>query len=925
MARFTRWLCALALAVATTAWAQPDRPAASRRLVRVFNFDQPEVHAIPQYWDRAQSGDAAIGGAREGFPRYNSVEHDTSVWYSGSGSVRLNTNGGSVGMRLQSGVVPVFPETEYMVSARVRTRGLTTARAAVAARFLDRTGKPLPGAEARSELAQTGPDEWRLVHCTLPGWIAGAAYLQVDLELLQAREFAAQTLGPHQVWPNDFPGQAWFDEVSIVQLPRVVIGTNDPTNIIQRPERPVVRIGLRDLTGEELTGRLSVQNAAGRVVDELSFTLRGGTDEREWTPNVTGLGWYRATLELVAASGRVGSTHVDFIWLPQAAPGAGEPRTADRARFQIILDELPAASRADLPTILSRLGTGGVAFPVWDAEATPDSVTGLSRDLLPLVTALRNKWQQVSFILPRLPTELASGLGLEPDQTLSALEGDAKAWSAYLLPLLDRYGQMVQRWQVGRVGDPPPRGVDLGVAVERFSATLSKLVPGPEVSLPWPAELSPGGVRGGQILAHVPYASPPGAMAALAEAWKLSPVGGSAMLVLEPLPESQFSRHDSAIRMVKQMVEFWGAFVEPPGTAGGLRGSVALVQPWSWPAGASRQTMPRVEAAIFASTAARLVDRRVVGRLPVAPGLVCYILAPTAPGRPGALVAWSEGASPDRSELRSYLGDAPVEVVDLWGNSRSVAATAAQTSGSAALADPPLHRIPLTHEPVFIENVDVGLARFIAGFRLEPDSLPCTASEHEVTVVLSNPFSTRAEGRLTILEPGGLTGDLAARDRSWRLTPRSMAFSIAPGQEARLPLSMAFSPMEEAGVRPFVAEVRLAADRDYGVFRMRTQFEIRLDSIQLEVSHRFVPGTGDVVVEAHLVNKGTSSATIELSAFAAGYPRSRASVADLPPGESATRRFAFPGGGAKLRGQRVVVGAQDADTRARVNRSIVVE
>ena len=86
-----------------------------------------------------------------------------------------------------------------------------------------------------------------------------------------------------------------------------------------------------------------------------------------------------------------------------------------------------------------------------------------------------------------------------------------------------------------------------------------------------------------------------------------------------------------------------------------------------------------------------------------------------------------------------------------------------------------------------------------------------------------------------------------------------------------------------------------------------------------------LPGTQDLVVEAHATNKGASPATLELSAFAPGFPRSRASIADLPPGDTATRRFAFPGAAAKLRGERVVVGALDADTQSRVNRSIPIE
>jgi hypothetical protein len=236
-----------------------------------------------------------------------------------------------------------------------------------------------------------------------------------------------------------------------------------------------------------------------------------------------------------------------------------------------------------------------------------------------------------------------------------------------------------------------------------------------------------------------------------------------------------------------------------------------------------------------------------------------------------------------------------------------------------------LYRVPLTDEPLFIENVDVPLARFIASFHLDPDFAPCTAAEHEMQIVLTNPFATRAEGRLMIVEPGGFSPEAGARDRSWRITPRVATFSIAPGEEARIPITAAFSAAEEAGERPFIAEVELSADRDYGAIRMRTAFEVRLDSVQLELTYRDVPGTQDLVVEAHATNRGQAPATLQLSAFAPGFPRSRASIAELAPGETATRRFAYPGGLEKLRNQRVVVGVEDADSLARVNRSIGIE
>ncbi len=906
-----RWLCALAVAAAGLARAQDqpgvDRPRASRRLVHQFDFNAREKYALPQYWEMAQDG----ATPRPGFPAFNSAEHDLTTAYEGAGSVRVFTKGGSTCLRLQPGVIPVFPRTEYIITARTQTRGLRNARAAMVARFLDKSNVPIPGSEVRSELVVTGPGEWRTISCTLPGLQDGAAYVQVDLDILQPEQFRPNQLAEHQVWPTDLAGDAWFDDVSVVQLPRVQMSTNEPSNIIQRPAHPSVTVSLRDLTGEALTGRVTLQNAAGDVVDEATNQLSGGSERWTWEPKVSKLGWYRAALELTTEQGRVGGTFVDFVWLPEDPEHGAERASLDRSRFWIVLDDLPATARAELPVMLGRLGTGGVAFPVWSREQTPESLAVLSKDLLPLVTRLRTEWQQVSFILPRVPDELADAAHVQSDQVLSLLAMDQRVWAPHLLPLLDRYGQMVQRWQVGRAGDSPAHSA---AALAAFESTLARLVPGPVVAVPWPAEVSPAGSGAHELLATLPYAVAPEGIADLVASWAPAIKGGSVTVALEPLPESQFSRRESAIHLIEQGVALWAALM-PAGPAP-AQGSLALLQPWDWPTEVRTQTDPRSESAAFANLAHRLTDRRIVGKLPAAAGVECYILAPSAPGRTGALVAWSQGVAPERAVIDAYLGDGAVMTTDLWGNTTPVSLGERAASGA-----PPTHHIALSDEPVFIENVDVGLVQFIGSFHLDPDSAPATAAEHELAMVISNPFQTRAQGRISILEPGGLSKDPSARDRSWKITPRSSTFSIGPGQTARIPLTMSFSPVEEAGPKPFLAEVELAADRDYGAFRIASTFEVRLDEIQLDLSYRTLPGTQDLVVEAHATNRGKTPATIELSAFAEGFPRARASIADLPAGDTATRRFAFPGAARRLRGGRVNVGAQDADPPARVNRT----
>ena len=147
-----------------------NRPQAARRVVRFFDFDTPDPFGLPLIWKLAQDRFPILEGQpRPGFPIYNGAELDVRNAGAGAGgsggSMRLWTRGGSTCLRLSPGVIPVFPDTEYLVSGRIRTGDLSCARACLMARYLDRANQPITGSEVRSELVASpeSGDPWRTV------------------------------------------------------------------------------------------------------------------------------------------------------------------------------------------------------------------------------------------------------------------------------------------------------------------------------------------------------------------------------------------------------------------------------------------------------------------------------------------------------------------------------------------------------------------------------------------------------------------------------------------------------------------------------------------------------------------------------------------------------------------------------------------
>jgi hypothetical protein len=935
--RFLYALPALAAIAAPTlaqegpeAGKQPiNRPAAAERLVRLFDFEptRREIYAIPRHWDLAQDA-TRVGGARPGFPMFNRAELDGTVAFAGSGSVRLDTKGGSTCLRLDPGVIPVFPSAEYLISAKARTAGLGPARAALISRYLDKSSRPIPRSESRSDLITSPDGEWKTLSTFLSGGFPDAAFIQIDLVILQPEQFQPPALGKHQVWPQTFAGSAWFDDVAIVQLPRVQIGAGSPTNIITAPARPRIELSVRDLTGEEMTARLTVQDAAARTVDLRQSVIPPGQNAWAAEPRLPGFGWYRATLELETAGRRVGATFVDFAWVPTPSP----PSTLDRPRLGLYLPDLPSTGLPHAAALVAESGAGALSLPIWHTALTLEELPSHLAALSPIFTGLRIAGVEVAFSLPTIPRELAQNAHIEPEDPAAAFAADPPLWTPYLLPFLDKFGQAVSRWELGLPGGPTPAGS----GVQALRTFLERLVPVAMVGIPvagdGPAK-APSGTGSGEVLISIPAELPPDACAELVHAWGRALGAGIAQtFILESLgPE--FSGRDAASHLTKRVVAMWEPCHDPQLNT---QPRLAIRAPWVWGSPIRPAPMPTPTLAAWRNAAECLRERRVVGRLPTSAGIDCYILAPAASSaRSGMLIAWKSRPGEDNSALEAYLGDGPVTLVDIWGNRTPIYPTpilsdrAPRTPASHGRPGGPMvHRIPLTDEPTFIEGVDVELARLISSFRLDPAAVRSTPEEHEVAVCITNPWATRLDGRITILEPGGLVeGDPALRDRSWRINPRSTTFSAGPGQQARIPLGISFSTVEEAGPRSFIAEIELAGPRDYTPIRLKTALEITFDQLSLDLSYRFAPSPSgpDLVVEAQVTNNAEAPVTLELSGFAPDYPRAKASISDLATGQSATRRFVFPAGAAKLKHRSITVGVQDTQSLARVNKSITIE
>ncbi len=890
-----------------------ERPEAARRIVRVFDFEErpwnPEP--VPQHWFRAQNDPPSR--ERPGFPAWNQAAFDTDYATSGRHSLRLPTRGGSASLRLSGGVLAAIPSADYAITARVRTDGLAHAGARLRARFLNERLEVIESSEAVSRPIRS-PDAWTEALVELDGDTPGAAWIQLDLELVQPREIeherllAAErsgdhqpsALAPHRAIIEDVSGGALFDDVTVMQVPRVRLRSIAPGGVAAAPDRPAYELEVRDLTGEPLRVQMTATDLDGRIIDTLDAPAPEAGQRLTWSPAMKEYGWLRVDLEVRGPSGVVArstSTAVSLPPLPRADALSSTAREA--ARFGLTADDARLSQLRDLPDVARALALGALVLPAWDGTQTRETLRADINRLDAAVERAIASGQEVTLALARTPEELRRNLASEPDAIWDSLTAppatpDAEPpWAPYLWDVLSKFGQRVRRWQVGLISEPlafwrPTLAADLTLLEQSFG----RLAPRPVIVVPWSIDQAVddrfGGARWASALAP-PAATQDAISSFIAQA---SSRAGST-IVIEPLDESVYGPRASVIDTAKRAAAAWAA----------APNRLSIRHAWRWKTPASPELDPRPSLAVWRQLAERLGGRRIVGELPLAVGARALIL--DGP-RGGALFAWNDYADPAEATIHMRLAEDPVRVIDLFGNERP------------APREQGLDRIPLTDTPVFIEGIDVPLALFRGSFLVAPGRVEAEASLHSVELVLHNPWPVTISGTLRITDPKG-----------WKIEPRVIAFDIPAGAERRIPAELSFGLGEEAGLKHIIADADVIADRRHSGIRLAAPLEVGLASMQLSPSYAFIPsptgGAPDVVVTLSVTNSGQSPETVQVFALAPGFPREQAPVSSLGPGETAVRRFRFPNAGPALLNKRIRVGLIDVEGAGRLNKSLVIQ
>lgn len=928
-----------------------SRPAAAGRIVRFFDFEERSTNPrpVPRYWTRNQD---ERDRPRPGYPRFNISELDElqDEPPATRGCVRLSTRGGSTSLLLDAGVVPVFQEADYLVGARIRTDHLQVSRAVLAARFLDEGLKVIPGSERFSQ-PLTSQSRWTPVSIEMPGEFPDAAFIQLELVLLQpaqleeigpiAADGRAETPKPInsasqtdrsnsiELRQQDLSGAAYFDSVSIVQLPRLELSTQHATNVIAAPEKPAIQLLVRDLTGEALSGKLILLDASGRTVDTRSLSVGEGRSRSAWTPTLPGYGWYRAVLDMANSDVRVGATYLDFAWVPPARTAQTERifgSASDESRFWLISQNTPQPLYPALAQTCRDLRSGGLSIPIWSKDLTANAVPARTASLRPLVDSFRSERLDLAFSLPVVPDSMIDPKSIVPPDPWTFITTKPALAQPLLEEFLDAYGQAVQRWQIGWFSPRPlATRSNFQAGVDSIESQLGKLVPGPIIIAPATLEdpLTPalGGSNAASLepALYIPSDALPTSTAVAISAWRNAPrpqysTTSRLLVALGAAPDGELDASDAADALAKHAVRAWAAATSAnsnikPNSREIIR--LALVDPWTVKGDRNPQLIPRPELAAWRSLVDRLSDRHFVCRLPMLGGGEAYVFSSKTSADPqqgGLLVVWNDAASPDQVRLTTYLGFGPIISRDIFGNPSDI-------------TDPSRAPIPVSSRPIFIEGVDSELLHFTSKLSIDPPLLSMISPETQHNVKITNTWNSPINGRLVLIEPGGRGKSLRV-DRQWRINPRLFPFTLAPGETAELPMTISFGTAEEVGSKPFIFNVELAAGRSYEPFLATAIMELGLRDISFSITA--TPQGNDVVLEATVNNQSRDPLTLILTAFPPDMPRQVIDIGELQSGNQAIHRFTLKGVYPRNKGAVIPVAIADSEAGIRVNRSVTI-
>jgi len=880
------------LALAASAQAAPDTPGPSAdgritsrledRIIKSFDFDERKVgnyESMPRYWRQIRES---------GYPRFLEPRFDYEVGHTAPPSLRFTLAGGNLGAAYLAKDIDVHPNADYQITAWIRPSGLIHAGAYVTAYYLDHALRKIEASERSSLMVRgAGADEpWVLVTIHLPGGFENARWLGLScrLEQMSERSVSADELRP--IYYRDVHATAWFDDITILRLPRLTLELGAPGNVFTRQQALTCTARVADTDGAGLSSTLNISDADGLDIDTRVVPVVA-LDEPGPVLSLQNLasGWYRAVLSVRICDAITLRREQSFIRLNADLPTAKERRPG----FGIILDPTAKLSTNVHLDLLRLLGPGEVKVPLWRRDMGEDVIVKGDPHLDDLLRVLHGDGMTLAAVLEDPPETLARICGHPKMTLLDVLGSPPDQWRPHLAFIIARYGPQIRAWQMGGEDSPAaPGDPRLAKALSNVRAELQPLI-GP-ADLVVPQSLAQQRATAASPAVDIVSLTAPPHVSAAGLLEQMAAPQGSASLrrwaTIEPPQRERYDRHIRLSELARRIITARESGIE----------TVFLRQPWSIDTTEGDTSVAPGEDFIIYRTLAQALG----GLKPDAPiwigeGLHARLFVDDSDV--GAIAAWTDGDG--IGSIRTVLNIGPgARRIDMWGNVSDLQAA------------PGGQEIAVEAMPVIIAPVLVPRARALAGFAVVEPTFQATVNEQHRVLVLTNPRPSKLQGMLTLREPSG-----------WQMQPRKIPLDIAPDEQARI--DVAFELPSNQAVGDYVLQGRLLLEGDaLDGLTMRAPLYVRTPGLDVSVvSSREGPG---LTIFQRITNHTQESLNLQGAVLAAGRPRQCRVIANLAPGQTAVRQYQLDNA-ATLAGKPIRVSVEQVNGPLRHNTLLRLE
>ncbi len=870
-----RNLCAFILTICgacATALAQPEPVT---RVLRTFDFEERRLgnaEEIPMHWQKVDG---------EGLPHYVNGRLAVDRSRSGHYSFRFDLNGGGLVYRYPAGLIKVQKGAHYRVETVVLTTPLPRARARLTAYLVDVDGRTIASSVRHSELHASPPGAepgWKSLAIELSADEPAADALVIELGLLQPMHYAASSLGERTLFTQDIRGSAWFDDVTVSQVPKVRLRTDRPGNIFRRSDPLCLQVVVNDRFVEDLAAQLVITDARQQTVHQRSGALdinaaeTLGPGEKRMTLKLPELpaGWYSAALVMTSQGQFLGSQSLDLVLLADDAP----PLEPD-GRFGVVATDLPFEGWGDLPDVLPLLGAGRVKLAVWNADGDVQQVDSAAFDRL--LERLHELQIEPTACLVDLPPDVRKNLAKPGaaevptgvDAWVALLSVDRTRWQPQLAYLVSRHANHLSRWQLGADGSDAfvtrPEMRDVYRLVYREFAAL---VEQPDLAIPWPAWYELAGGLPATVALHVKPEVLPAQLPLYIDDLRGREGQQDLAIFLEPLDRSRYGREVQIADLAQRVVYALSADARRIDVR--LPFGVARSAPVGNRSPGDVVKQPQELFMIVRTLTTVLAGATYRGRVPIAGDVEAFLFDRRGTG---VLVLWDRGQGAGgvrRLDVNIAPGAARV---DLWGNLSPLLRDSADRDAGGV-------QVEVGPTPVFLVGVDGPLAQLRASVAFDNPLIESSFRPHSRKLRFVNPYPQSISGSYKLTAPNG-----------WVVNPPTGSFSLNPGETFERDVTIEFPYNSYAGAKAISADFRVHADAN-SAFTVPVPLKLGLSDVGLQTLA--LRDGDDVVVQQVITNYGERA--IDYTAFAIypGQARQERLVTNLAPGRTTIKKYRFP-------------------------------